>query len=164
LSEGKYPPRERVSAQAAFEEAHRTHADVDQLVQRATVITEPLPEVVSNEVLLGFLFRNLLENACKYGRVGVPVTVHVSARRVDGAWEFSIADNGRGIAPDKLETIFEAGVRGDNVGADEPGSGIGLHFCRTIIGWHQGKIWAESGPEPGSTFKFTIPDLRTAHA
>ncbi len=164
LSEGKYPPRERVSAQAAFEEAHRTHAEVDQLVQRAAVTTEQLPDVVSNEVLLGFLFRNLLENACKYGRVGVPVTVHVSARRVDGAWEFSIADNGRGIAPDKLETIFEAGVRGDNVGADEPGSGIGLHFCRTIIGWHQGKIWAESGPEPGSTFKFTIPDLRTPHA
>ena len=163
LSQGKNPPRERVSSQQAFDEARRTLLEEDQFVQRAAVSSEPLPEVVSNEVLLGFLFRNLLENACKYGRVGVPVTVHVSAKRIDSTWQFSISDNGRGISPDKLESIFEAGVRGENVSSDEPGSGIGLHFCRTIIGWHQGRIWAESGPEPGSTFKFTIPDLRTGN-
>jgi len=163
LSQGKHPPRERVSSQQAFQEAYRTLAEVDQLVQRATVTSEPLPEVVSNEVLLGFLFRNLLENACKYGRLGTPVTVHVSAERNDCGWQFSIKDNGRGIPPDKLEAIFEAGVRGENVSSEEPGSGIGLHFCHTIIGWHQGRIWAESGPETGATFKFTIPDLRAAN-
>ena len=163
LSQGKNPPRERVSSQQAFDEAHRTLAEEDQFVQRATMTSEPLPEVVSNEVLLGFLFRNLLENACKYGRVDIPVTVHVSAERINSTWQFSINDNGRGIPPDKLEAIFEAGVRGENVNADEPGSGIGLHFCRTIIGWHQGRIWAESGPEPGATFKFTIPDLRAGN-
>jgi PAS domain S-box-containing protein len=163
LSQGKNPPKERVSSQQAFNEAYRTLAEEDQFVQRAAVSSEPLPEVVSNEVLLGFLFRNLLENACKYGRVGMPVTVHVSAKRIDGAWQFSIKDNGRGVPPDKLDSIFEAGVRGENVSADEPGSGIGLHFCHTIIGWHQGRIWAESGSEPGATFKFTIPDLRAGN-
>jgi PAS domain S-box-containing protein len=162
LSQGKNPPRERVSAQQAFDEAYRTLAE-DQFVQRAAVTSQPLPEVVSNEVLLGFLFRNLLENACKYGRVNVPVTVQVSAERINGAWQFSIKDNGRGISPDKLESIFEAGVRGENVSADEPGSGIGLHFCSTIIDWHQGRIWVETGPEPGATFKFTIPDLRAGN-
>ena len=161
LSQGKHPPRELMSSQQAFDEAHQTLADMDQLVHHATVTSEPLPEVISNEVLLGFLFRNLLENACKYGRVGMPVTVHVSAERINSAWQFSIKDNGRGIPSDKLQSIFEAGVRGENVSPDEPGSGIGLHFCRTIVGWHQGRIWAESGPEPGATFKFTIPDLRT---
>ncbi len=163
LSQGKHPPKELVSSQQAFDEAQRTLAEVDQLVQRATVTSEPLPEVVSNQVLLGFLFRNLLENACKYGRVDVPVTVHVSAQRLDSAWQFSIKDNGRGVPPDRLESIFEAGVRGENVSADEPGSGIGLHFCHTIIGWHQGRIWAESGVGPGATFKFTIPDLRAGN-
>jgi PAS domain S-box-containing protein len=163
LSQGKNPPRERVSSQQAFDEAYRTLHEEDQFVQHAVVSSEPLPEVVSNEVLLGFLFRNLLENACKYGRVDVPVTVHVSADRINSTWQFSIRDNGRGISPDKLESIFEAGVRGENVSSDEPGSGIGLHFCRTIVGWHQGRIWAESGPEPGSTFKFTIPDLRAGN-
>jgi PAS domain S-box-containing protein len=163
LNQGKHPPREQVSSQQAFDEAHRTLAEEDQLVQRATVTNDPLPEVVSNEVLLGFLFRNLLENACKYGRVGVPVMVHVSAERIDHSWQFSIADNGRGVPHDKLEAIFEAGVRGENVSSDEPGSGIGLHFCSTIISWHQGRIWAESGPAPGATFKFTIPDLRAGN-
>jgi PAS domain S-box-containing protein len=163
LNQGKHPPREQVSSQQAFAEAHRTLTDEDQFVQRAIVTSDPLPEVVSNEVLLGFLFRNLLENACKYGRVGEPVMVHVSAERIDSAWQFSIKDNGRGIPHDKLEAIFEAGVRGENVSSDEPGSGIGLHFCSTIISWHQGRIWAESGPEPGATFKFTIPDLRAGN-
>ena len=164
LSQGKSPPREEVSSQKAVDEAYRTLVDVDQLVERAAVTSAPLPKVVSNEVLLGFLFQNLLQNACKYGQVGVPVTVHVSAERSGAGWEFSVKDNGRGIAPEKLSSIFDPFVRGENVGADEPGSGIGLHFCRTIIEeWHQGMIWAVSGPGPGSTFKFTIPDLRAAN-
>ena len=166
LTQGKPAPREKVSSQKAFDEAHRMLADVDQLVERATVTSEPLPKVVSNEVLLGFLFQNLLQNACKYGRVGVPVTVHISASRVDGAWQFSVKDNGRGISHGKLRSIFEPYIRGENVGADEPGYGIGLHFCRTIVEkWHRGRIWAESesGQEPGSTFKFTIPHQRAGN-
>ena len=87
----------------------------------------------------------------------MPVTVHASAKRVAEAWEFSIRDNGRGIAAARINSIFEPYVRGDNVGSDEPGSGIGLNFCRTIIEWHKGRIWAESGPGLGSTLKFTIP-------
>jgi PAS domain S-box-containing protein len=164
LTQGRPAPREKVSSQKAFEEAHRMLADVDQLVAVATVTTGPLPKVVSNEVLLGFLFQNLLQNACKYGRVGIPVTVHVAASRVDGAWQFEVKDNGRGISPGKLRAIFEPYIRGENVGADEPGHGIGLHFCRTIVEkWHRGRIWAESGPEPGSTFKFTIPDQQAGN-
>jgi len=164
LTQGRPAPREKVSSQKAFDEAHRMLADVDQLVAVATVTTGPLPKVVSNEVLLGFLFQNLLQNACKYGRVATPVTVHVSASRVDGAWQFAVKDNGRGISPGKLRAIFEPYIRGENVGADEPGHGIGLHFCRTIVEkWHRGRIWAESGPEPGSTFKFTIPDHRAGN-
>ncbi len=165
LSQGKSPPREQVSSQKAFDEAHRTLAEVDQLVERAAISRDQLPKVVSNAELLGFLFQNLLQNACKYGRVNVPVIVHVSAERVDDAWQFSVKDNGRGVSRDKLTAIFEPYVRGENVGFDEPGSGIGLHLCRTIVeGWHQGRIWVESGgPEPGSTFKFTIPDLRAGN-
>jgi PAS domain S-box-containing protein len=164
LTQGRPAPREKVSSQKAFDEAHRMLAEVDQLVAVATITTDQLPKVVSNEVLLGFLFQNLLQNACKYGRVSIPVKVHVSASRVDGAWQFAVKDNGRGISPGKLRAIFEPYIRGENVGADEPGHGIGLHFCRTIVEkWHRGRIWAESGPEPGSTFKFTIPDHRAGN-
>ena len=159
LTQGVSPSRERVLSEKAFDESHRMLAAVDQLVKGAAITRDALPQVVSNEVLLGFLFQNLLQNACKYGRVNVPVTVHASAKPVANAWEFSIRDNGRGIPHDRINSIFEPYVRGDNVGPDEPGSGIGLNFCRTIIEWHNGKIWAESGPGPGSTFKFTIPPL-----
>ena len=164
LTQGKAPPRERVLSEKAFDDTYRMLAEVDQLVERAVVTRAGLPSVVSNEVLLGFLFQNLLQNACKYGRLGVPVAVHVSAERTDDAWQFSVQDNGRGISADKLKPIFEPYVRGENVGIDEPGYGIGLHFCRIIVEeWHQGRIWAESGPEPGSTFKFTIPDLQVGN-
>jgi PAS domain S-box-containing protein len=153
-------PQERVSASEAFDESHRMLAAVDQFVRDATVTRDDLPRVVSNEVLLGFLFQNLLQNACKYGRVGVPVTVHVSAQRADEGWQFSIEDNGRGVPQDRMNSIFEPYVRGGNVGADEPGFGIGLNFCRAIVEWHHGGIWVESGDLPGSKFKFTIPDMK----
>ena len=151
-----------VAEEKAFDDSRDMLAAVDQFVKDAIITRDELPRVISNEILLGFLFQNLLQNACKYGRVGVPVTVHASAKRVDGAWEFSIEDNGRGISPQRISSIFEPYVRGDNVGPDEPGSGIGLNFCRTIIEWHNGKIWAESGPESGSTFRFTIPHHPTS--
>jgi two-component system, chemotaxis family, sensor kinase Cph1 len=157
LTQNVSPARQLVLSEKAFDEAHRMLAAVDQLVNDATITRDALPQVVSNDVLLGFLFQNLLQNSCKYGRVDVPVRVHASARRTADAWEFSISDNGRGISQDRISSIFEPYVRGDNVGPDEPGSGIGLNFCRTIIEWHKGKIWAESGTGTGSTFKFTIP-------
>ncbi len=153
-------PQERVSASEAFDESHRMLAAVDQFVRDASITRDDLPRVVSNEVLLGFLFQNLLQNACKYGRVGIPVTVHVSAHRIDEGWQFSIQDNGRGVPDDRINSIFEPYVRGGNVGADEPGFGIGLNFCREIVKWHHGRIWVESGDEPGSNFKFTIPDMK----
>jgi PAS domain S-box-containing protein len=162
LTQGRSPSRELVRSEKAFDESREMLAAVDQFVKDATITRDPLPRVISNEILLGFLFQNLLQNACKYGRVGIPATVHASANRVADAWEFSIKDNGRGISQQRISSIFEPYVRGDNVGPDEPGSGIGLNFCRTIIEWHNGKIWAESGPEPGSTFKFTIPHHPTS--
>jgi PAS domain S-box-containing protein len=157
ISQGVSPTRQLVQSEKAFDEAYGMLVAIDQLVKEATVTRDALPKVVSNDVLLGFLFQNLLQNSCKYGRVNVPVAVHASATRVADAWEFSITDNGRGIAPGRVNSIFEPYVRGDNVGSDEPGSGIGLNFCRTIIEWHKGRIWVESGPGLGSTFKFTIP-------
>jgi PAS domain S-box-containing protein len=163
-SHTRSPLRERVWSQRAFDESHRMLAAVDQFVNSATVTRDPLPKVVSNEILLGFLFQNLLQNACKYGRVDVPVIVHVSAERLGGGWQFSITDNGRGIPLDRIDANFEPYVRAENVGADEPRFGIGLNFCRTIVEWHHGKIWAEPGAKHGSVFKFTIPDPQVDNA
>lgn len=71
---------------------------------------------------------------------------------------FAVTDQGRGIPPEKLETIFE---RFQQVDASDSrakgGTGLGLAICRSIIEQHGGQIWAESSPEAGSTFFFTLP-------
>lgn len=64
----------------------------------------------------------------------------------------SLADNGPGIAPDKLETVFEG------LFTTKPnGLGIGLEVCRAIINAHGGRIWAMSNNGPGVTFSFLLP-------
>jgi PAS domain S-box-containing protein len=64
----------------------------------------------------------------------------------------SVSDNGPGIEPDQLTSIFDS-FHTTKTG----GLGMGLSICRTIAGEHGGKIWAENRPEGGSTFFFSLP-------
>ena len=154
---GNRQVRSTVRADKAFDESYSILKSVDQFVQAATVDRGDLPAVASDEALLGFLFQNLLQNACKYGRVREAVVVNVTADRYQGGWKFAVRDNGMGIKPDLVERIFEPYVRDPEASA--PGTGIGLSFCRKIVEWHGGRIWAESEPDCGATFWFTIPDF-----
>ena len=135
----------------------RDPQSVDQFVDKATVHRGDLPAVASDEALLGFLFQNLLQNACKYGRIGEPVVVSVTADRYQDGWKFAVRDNGMGIRSDLVERIFEPYVR--DPGTEVAGTGIGLSFCQRIVEWHGGQIWAESDQGCGATFWFTIPDF-----
>jgi len=99
---------------------------------------------------------NLLGNAIKFSPQGA--TVVVSATRRDGVVLFEVRDEGRGIPPDKLESIFERFQQVDSSDAREKGgTGLGLAICRSIVQNHGGRIWAESIAGHGSTFKFTLP-------
>jgi signal transduction histidine kinase len=82
--------------------------------------------------------------------------VRVSASRVDGAWWFAVEDNGIGMDPSDAEEIFEPFHRLHGEGS-YPGTGIGLAVCERIVEQHGGRIWAESEPGRGSTFRFTLP-------
>ena len=69
----------------------------------------------------------------------------------------SVADHGIGLAPDKLEQVFEPFF------STKPnGMGLGLSVCRTIITAHGGKLWAANNGERGATFHFTLPSYREA--
>ncbi len=123
---------------------------------RATVSHDPLPSVQGDFTQLLLLFQNLIANAVKFRRQDVPPHVHVAAEARDGAWFFSVTDNGIGIEPECVERIFLIFQRLQSR-ADYPGTGIGLAICKRIVERHGGRIWVESQPGEGSTFRFTLP-------
>jgi signal transduction histidine kinase len=71
---------------------------------------------------------------------------------------FTVEDQGRGIAPEKLERIFERFQQGDASDSRAlGGTGLGLALCRAIVEQHGGRIWVESEIGKGSQFHFTLP-------
>jgi len=99
---------------------------------------------------------NLLSNAVKFSEAGNAVDLVVE-RASDGA-VFRVADQGRGIPPDRLESIFERFNQVDSSDSRQKGgTGLGLAICRSIVQQHGGRIWAESKAGEGSTFVFTVP-------
>lgn len=123
---------------------------------RATIRCDPLP-IVSFDQTLGILvFQNLIENAIKFRRSGVPPEVHISASAIGGMWRFAFRDNGIGIQPEYYDKIFVLFERLNHRDA-YPGTGLGLALCKRIIERYGGRIWVESEVDHGSTFYFTLP-------
>jgi signal transduction histidine kinase len=131
-------------------------AAVDE--SRARITHDPLPTVMTDGSQLLQVFQNLIGNALKF-RGPEPPVIHVSASKKGKEWMFAVADNGLGIAPEFAELIFVIFKR-LHTRAEYPGSGIGLSICKKIIERQGGKIWVESQPGQGATFKFTLPDNR----
>ncbi|PSQ25918.1 histidine kinase [Halobacteriales archaeon QS_9_68_17] len=121
----------------------------------AELTVESLPTVVADETQLVQLFQNLVGNAVEHGGDSPP-RIRVAAERDDGEWAFSVIDDGVGIDPDDAGHVFE--MFNDLDGGGETGTGIGLAICEKIVERHDGRIWVESDPGEGATFRFTIPD------
>jgi PAS domain S-box-containing protein len=122
----------------------------------AQVTNDLLPSLPVNGTHLQQLFQNLIGNAIKYRSPERPAAVHVEAERQKEHWVFSVADNGMGIDPDYKESIFGLFKRLHSSN-EYAGTGIGLAICRRIVDRYQGRIWVESEPGRGSTFRFTLP-------
>jgi signal transduction histidine kinase len=110
--------------------------------------------VAADERRLRQVVFNLLSNAVKF--TPPEGCIDVSARLENGQVEVSVADTGPGIAPDDLETIFEE-FEQTAAGKDAEGTGLGLPLSRKLVELHGGRLWAESRPGHGSTFRFTLP-------
>ena len=151
-------PAEMVDANAAFKAA------VDNLAGAiaetgASIYCETLPLVrMHGQHSYSRYFRICSETV---SNTTVPASSHVievTARRVKtGYWLISVADNGIGIKPEHQQGIFGLFKR-LHTRDEYSGTGIGLAICQQIVGRHHGKIWVESRPGSGSTFRFTIPD------
>jgi PAS domain S-box-containing protein len=124
----------------------------------AAVTSGDLPTVHGDALQLTQLFQNLVGNALRFRNEEAP-RVHVEAEREEdtGEWLISVMDNGIGMDPESLDRIFLIFQRLKGR-RENPGTGIGLAIARKIVERHGGRIWAESEPGRGSTFRFTIPN------
>jgi len=103
------------------------------------------------------VLNELVANAMKFS---APETLISLSTRREGQHEicFIVEDQGHGIAPDKLEHIFDRFQQGDSSDTRAlGGTGLGLALCRSIVEQHSGRIWAESTQGKGSRFLFTLP-------
>ena len=124
--------------------------------RRALVTHDPLPTVAGDELQFIQLLQNLIGNAVKFCPPDKRPEAHLSCREENGAWVFSLRDNGIGIDRQYFDRIFQIFQRLHDR-TQFPGTGIGLALCRKIVERHGGQIWVESERDRGATFLFTIP-------
>jgi len=149
-SRGK--PFESVDCETVLEKTSRNlQMAIEE--QGALISHDPLPQILADEVQMGQLFQNLIENAIKFHQDS-PLRVHVSAEDRGSEWRFSVCDNGVGIDSQYGDRIFLIFKRLH--GKEYPGTGIGLAVCKKIVERHGGLIWVQSEAGKGATFYFTI--------
>ena len=112
-----------------------------------------LPIVQVDQVLMGRVLQNLIDNALKFTPDGSSVEVSGLYDSQTGEVTVKVTDRGSGIPPDVQNRLFQKFASS----SQERGTGLGLAFCRIAVEAHGGRIWAESQPDVGTTFLFTLP-------
>jgi K+-sensing histidine kinase KdpD len=119
-------------------------------------IPDDLPSVEIDDVRIGEVLTNLVENAVKFSDDNT--NIYVKAYAGNKEIIVSVADEGFGIPPELHQKIFERFFQGDGRRAGRrKGTGLGLAICQGIIDAHGGKIWVESQPGKGAKFSFSLP-------
>ena len=104
------------------------------------------------------IFRNLLDNAINYAGEGAAVTV--AAQKSHGAWQFSFADNGVGVAPEHLPRLFERFYRVHKGRSRQMGgTGLGLAIVKNTVQLHGGTITVQANNGGGLAFLFSLKAL-----
>lgn len=122
-----------------------------------------LPEVWGDRSQLEQVFANLLSNALKFARPGVPPRVEIGSRDAGDSWEIRVSDNGIGFEPGYAGLLFEPFSRLHPRDRFE-GTGMGLAITRRIVRRHGGEITAEGRPGEGTTFVLRLPKRGPAPA
>jgi PAS domain S-box-containing protein len=136
-------------------------ADLDTLIKRTNTVinVKKMPILNVYEPELRELFQNLITNAIKFRKKNIHPEIVIISEKKGEQWEFTVADNGIGIAPTNFEKVFIIFQQLHTVADGYEGNGIGLANCKKIALLHQGDIWIESVLGQGSTFHFTIQKL-----
>ena len=124
----------------------------------STRLCEPAPLVLGDRVQLQQVLLNLVMNACDTMSDTPPgERLLVVSTAAGGDARIEVSDQGSGIAPDALATVFEPFIT-----TKQDGLGLGLAICRTILEAHGGRISAANNPERGATFVVSLPRRRRA--
>ncbi len=122
-------------------------------------VPDGLPRVQADPDRVAQVLSNLLVNALQHTPDGG--AIRVSASATGEGVEVAVSDTGEGIAPEHLPHVFDRFWRADPArprSADRQGStGLGLSIARSLIEAQGGRMWAESEPGMGATFRFTLP-------
>jgi two-component system sensor histidine kinase/response regulator len=134
-------------------------SNLDQAIQtrNAHISYQNLPILLGDEVQLVQLFQNLISNAIKFILPQTSPVIEITATPQDsGQWLLAVKDNGIGIPPEHLSSVFDNFRRLHKTDDVYPGNGIGLAICKKIVEKHGGRIWVESQVGEGTTFYFYL--------
>ncbi|ETX07632.1 ATP-binding protein [Candidatus Entotheonella palauensis] len=107
------------------------------------------------------VFRNLLSNAVKFAPPGS--TIAIRLQREEETVTVAFHDQGPGIPPEEIESIFDTFVQSSKTKTGAGGTGLGLSICREIVTAHQGRLWAENNPDGGAVFYVELPMSLSPH-
>ncbi len=123
-------------------------------------VPESFPLVSLDRLRIRQVLLNLLSNAIRFTDAG---GITVSAQMVESEVQVTVADTGRGIAPEDLGRVFEEFHQIDgSLGRAHQGTGLGLALSRRFVLLHGGRMWVESQLGRGSRFHFTLPTIPPA--
>jgi PAS domain S-box-containing protein len=122
----------------------------------AQVTWDALPIVSGEAGQITMLLQNLIANAVKFRKPTEIPHIHIGVSRDARRATFSVSDNGIGISQEHFERIFGVFQR-LHTRSEYPGTGIGLAVCKRIVEHQGGRIWVESKPGEGATFRFVLP-------
>jgi signal transduction histidine kinase len=112
---------------------------------------ETLPTFKADKLSIIRLFRNLVDNALKYGGVKLS-KISIGYEELEDLHVFSVKDDGVGIGSEKVDGLFQRGETSKGV----PGTGLGLAIVKKIAERHKGKVWVEAGKEGGTIFHVAL--------
>jgi len=120
------------------------------------IVDPNIPEFMADTEKVSWVLINFLSNAIRYTEQGGKITME--ARRLNGSVEFSVKDQGPGIAKKHHDKVFQRFVQLHSNGVkNEKGLGLGLAISKEVITEHRGEIGVDSEPGAGSRFYFTLP-------
>ncbi len=139
----------------------RTRQAID-LPEITAQVSLELPLIQADGEWVVEVLSKLLDNACKFTEPSGKVTIQAYPNG-GKMLEVTVSDTGRGIEPNRLETVFDRFYQEEGaLRRSAGGTGLGLAICRQIISGLGGQIWAESdGKDQGSQFHLTLPIVQS---